>query len=87
MKKYNAVKAVRLDKDVDAKLARIAVAMDRSVSWLIRNAVTQWVKAYKLPASAKPAQAAKTKTAKVTPIAADAAVSSEPTSITDDLGF
>jgi predicted transcriptional regulator len=45
--RYEVQTAVRLDKDIAEKLAKIAIEMDRSTSWLIRNAVTEWVKAYK----------------------------------------
>jgi predicted transcriptional regulator len=46
------ITGVRLEPEVKATLERIAVEMDRSVSWLIRNAVTEWVKAYKPPKKA-----------------------------------
>jgi predicted transcriptional regulator len=48
------ITGVRLEPDVKEKLEQIAVEMDRSVSWLIRNAVNEWVKAYK-PARKTPA--------------------------------
>lgn len=51
------ITGVRLAPDMKAELTRIAAEMDRPVSWVIRHAVGEWLKA-----QSKPGRAGRAKT-------------------------
>jgi predicted transcriptional regulator len=46
-RKHEELKAVRMDSDAIEALTRIGKELDRSISWLIRAAVSEYIERYR----------------------------------------